>query len=124
MATGGPFHPAHAHIFALRLLRADAPGDRGQRVVVEQAGRRAGEIALVEQIDEARDIHQHRAPGNAFRRLALQAAPRLQQRQLLGEPQVHFIEIGIARMRRILLRHLLPVNRHALFRADLFVRGH
>src|SRR3989304_4225188 len=65
---------AQALALALRLLGADTAGDAGQRVVVEQGFRGAAEIPFRDQVDERRGVHPHRAPVDAHRVLALQAA--------------------------------------------------
>ena len=75
---------ADALDLALRLLRADAAGDAGQRVVVEQrcrrrpAGRRAASM-----LDEARDVDADRAAGDALGVLAQEAALGFEHGHLL-----------------------------------------
>ena len=55
----------HASAFALVLLRADAPGDGGQRVVFAHLGRRGQKIARVDQGDDLFDLDAHRAIDHA-----------------------------------------------------------
>ena len=73
---------AHALDLALRLLRAHAAGHAREGVVIEQTGGRARQVAPPQQIDEARDVHAHRAAGDATRILALDAALGLEDGDL------------------------------------------
>jgi hypothetical protein len=65
---------------ALRLLRTDAPADRGKQVGLVDGGQRAVDVADQQVADEARDVDRHRAAGDAGRLLALDAALGLGER--------------------------------------------
>src|SRR3970040_1792789 len=114
---------AQALALALRLLGADTAGDAGQRVVVEQGFRGAAEIPFRDQVDEARDVHPHRAPVDAHRVLALQAAFRLRRGQ-----QVRVAEVDLLEVRRAHIRHPfghgVAVDGHALTRLELRSLAH
>ena len=116
------FVAADALDLALRLLRADAAGDGGQGVVVEQAVRGLRQVALGEQLDEARDVDAHRAAGDALGVLALEAALGFEQGHLLGQAEVDLVEVGVADQ-RVLLRHLLAVDLEALLGGELGGHG-
>ena len=103
------FVAADALDLALRFLGANAAGDRGQGVIVEQAVRRVGQVALGEQLEEARDVDAHRAAGYAFGVLALKAALGFEQGDLRGQTEVDFVEVGVADQ-GVLLRHLLAID--------------
>src|ERR1019366_9274033 len=107
---------------ALRLLRTDATGDRGQSVVVEQAVRGLGQVAFGEQFDKARDVDAHRAARDALRVLALEAALGFEQGCLLRQTEVDFVKVGGADQ-RVLLRHLLAVDLEALLGSKLGGHG-
>ena len=109
---------ANALDLALRLLRADAAGDRRQGVVVEQAVRGLRQVALREQFDEARDVDAHRATRDALGVLAQEAALGFEQGHFLGQAEVDFVEVGVADQ-RVLLRHLLAVDLEALLGGEL-----
>jgi hypothetical protein len=101
----------------LRLLRTDAAGDGGQRVVAKQTLRGFGNLPLRKQPDETRNIHADGTAADATRVFALQTAVGFEQGELLGEAQVDFLKIGGARS-GILLRHFLAVNLQTLFGGD------
>ena len=61
MATGCALFAQHAAALALVLLRADAAGDGGQRVVFAHLGRRGQIVARVDQGHDLFDLDAHRA---------------------------------------------------------------
>src|SRR5699024_7106908 len=75
---------AHALGLALRLLRADAAADRGQRGLLVQDLERALHVLVGDLFDEGRDVDLHRAGGDAGLVLAVQAAARLLDGHLIG----------------------------------------
>ncbi len=79
----GAFLGPDAASLALDLLGADPPCDTGERVVVEQRRRRAVHVPDAEPLDEERDVDPDGAAVDADGVLALEAAFRLEHRELL-----------------------------------------
>ena len=97
-------HAAHALGLALRLLRTDTAGERGQRVRGGDDLIGRGEIALGDLCDKFRDTDVDRTALNALRLLALHAALCFVDGHLSGVAQGDFFKILIADV-RVLLRH-------------------
>ena len=104
---------AEADALALALLRADPAGDAGQGVVVEERVGRGRQVALAQQLDEARDVDPDRAAVDAVRLRALEAALGLEHRQLVGEPEVDLAEVARPQV-GVLLGHRDPGDGHPL----------
>ena len=104
---------AQAAALALALLGADATGHAGQGVVVEERLRGAPQVALGDEVDEARDVDPDRAAVDAGRLLALEAALGLGRGQQVAEAQVDLGEVVCADG-RVLLRHRGPLDGHPL----------
>ncbi len=104
---------ADADLLALRFLRADPAGDAGERIVVEKGLGGRVNVALGDEVDEARDVHPYRAALDAGGVLALDAALGLGRGEQLGEPEVHLLEVPGADVRQ-LLRHVEARDRHPL----------
>ena len=109
------FLAQHAAAFALVLLRADAAGDGGQRIVFAHLGRRGQIIARIDQLHDLLDLDAHRAidltqPGlaQAMQRVASVSASAARQ------AQVHFLEVA-ARTCGVQLRHVRARNLHPFF---------
>ena len=114
---------AHAFGLALDFLRAHAAGDARQGVVAQQASGGAREVALARtKVDKARDVHADRAAGHALGILALDAALRLEQREVFGEAEVDLAEIVRARG-GVLLGHGLALDAAGVPSGRKF-RGH
>ena len=94
MATGAPFLPRRHLPSHCDLLGADAAGDAGQGVVVEEGLGRALQVAVGDEVDEAGDVDPHGAAVDAGRVLALQAALGLRGGQDVGEAQVDLVEVA------------------------------
>ena len=109
-----------AETLALGLLGADPSGHAGEGVVPEERIRGTGHIATAEQVDELRDVDPDRAAVDALGVLALEAALGLEDGEVLGEPEVDFLERVRAPV-RVLLRHRDAVDRHPLARIELDV---
>ena len=94
----------HAGALALVLLRADAPGDRGQHVVLAHLGCRGAVVPLEHELDELADLDPDRAALLAGRLLALDAAQGFGPGLRRIEAQVDLLEVRAPHGRR-LLRH-------------------
>ena len=115
---GRALHAADALDLALRLLRADAAGHRRERVVAEEAFRGGGKVAFRDEADEAGDVHHDRAAFHASGLLALDAALGLDHGDLLGESEIHLLEVAVA-IGCILLGHRLAREGQAFFHGEL-----
>ena len=89
---------------ALAFLRANTAANRRERAGFLDGTGRAGEIAVIDQRDEFRNIHVHRAAGHAHRFRAVQAAGRLVTGFFFGVTKRDFLEIMRADL-RVLLTH-------------------
>ena len=96
-----------AELLALVVLRADAPADRRQRVLLADEPGRAGEVARGHQLHEPRDVDLDRAAVDARGLLALKTPARLSRRQLAVVAVADLLEVADAQA-RVLLRLLLP----------------
>ena len=114
---------ADAEPLALRLLRADAPGDAGQGVVVEQRLGGTVEIAAGEALDELGDVDAHRAAVDAARVLAVEAALGLFHGQGLGVAEVDLVEVHRADDRRA-GRDIVALDLHPFLGGEVGTLGH
>jgi hypothetical protein len=120
---GLPFLAPDAEPLALRLLGADPPGDAGQGVVIEERLGSAREVALGQQLDEARDVDADRAAIDAAGVAAIEAALGLLHGQHLRVAEADLTEVHRPDDRRA-GRHLVALDAHALLRAELRAVGH
>ena len=95
----------HAAALALVLLRADAAGDGGQRVVLAQLGRRGKIVARIDQRHDLLDLHAHRAIDDAAGLGALDAARGLGESVGGFQALVHFLKVAAAHL-GVQLRHV------------------
>ena len=96
-----------AHLLALVVLRAYAPADGRQRVLLADETCGAGEVARGHQLHEAGDVDAHGATVDTRGLLALQAPARLRHGQLAVVAVADLLEVADAEP-GVLLRLLLP----------------
>src|SRR3972149_610951 len=112
-----PLLPEDARHFALFLLGADAAAHRRERIGLLDFPRRLDELPLGHKVDELGDLDADGAPLHALRVLALDAAGRLKDGEVRGQPERDFPEVPDPHLRRP-LRHR-PAGNAERFRAWL-----
>src|ERR1035437_1989879 len=95
-------HAKDAALFALLLLRTDAPADGREAGGLLELGDGAGGIALADQLDESADVNAHGAAEHALGLLALNAPTGLDHCHVVVVAEGHFIRIGRPQLRRLL----------------------
>ncbi len=115
MADGDGCSLASPHTFRLALvfLRAHPTGHGGQCVVAEQGLGRRSKVAVLDMGDERGDVDHHRATLDTCGPLARQTALRLEEGEVLGEPEVDLVERPRP-LCRVPRRHVLSVDGQAL----------
>ena len=111
---GRAFFAEYASAFALVLLRADAAGDGGQRVVFAHLGRRGQIVAGIDEGYDFLDLDANRAIDDAAGLGAFDAARGLGEGVGGLQAEIHFSKVAAARL-GVELRHGRAQNLHALF---------
>ncbi len=116
-ADGLALDAAHALLLALRLLRADAAANGGQRVGGADDLVGLHELTFRYELDKLRNPYVHRAAGNAGLMLAVEATLGFVDGHGLVVALRHLVEILIAHVRRLLARGQLRHShvRHVSF---------
>ncbi len=96
---GRAFLAEDASALALVLLRADAAGDGGQRVVFAQLGRGGKIVAGIDEGHDFFDLDAHRAIDDAAGLGAVDAARGLGEGVGGFEAQIHFLKVAAADFR-------------------------
>ena len=113
MATGRPLLPRMHSISHCVSCGQTRPVTAGSALSLSRQCAASGRLPCDKMFDKARDVHAHRAAGDALGVLAQEAALRFEQGHLLGQTQVDFVKVGVADQ-RVLLRHLLAIDLEAL----------
>jgi len=118
LALGRP----HAHLLALRFLRAHPPahGRQGVRPLEHLKGR--GKVALGDLGDELGNVHLHRAALDALSVLALEAALGLADGRRFRQAKVDLLEVARP-LGRVLLGHAHALDGHPLLCRQWFGIG-
>ena len=111
--------PQRAGGLTLHLLRTNAAAHRRQQAVLADDRDRLVEPALSGGLKELRNADPHRAPVHARRILALETALGFELRLFGGVAEGDLAHV-VATDRRILRRHLLRRNRHAVSGRERF----